>query len=66
MSTLCAKDVPAEETESAESTICNLVDDHKIERDGPLATALFFILDALSAGKDITLTAEPRPHPLTT
>ena len=60
--TVRAENVPYDEIHDVRTKLYQIVDDHVIDGDGPLITAIFFILDTLEAGKDVTITTEPAPE----
>lgn len=62
VTTVKAEDVSAEEINEVRDSIAFLVVEDDIDKDSPLTNALYFLLDSLEAGQDVTLMAGFNPQ----
>lgn len=60
--TVRAEDVPSGEIHQVYMALAELIEHGEVTEDSPLVAALYFILDTLEAGKDITIMTAPDPN----
>lgn len=65
MTTVHAADISPAEIYEVREHLDMLVDDKLVDEDSILLEALYFILDTLEAGKDVTITTAPSPEDYT-